>query len=247
MYRPNLAERAAEIEAFLGCTGAEERLAKGFHHQHALVAESFKAARIVDDEDLLRWYRGTTTYIWELSAYHSEESGFNYAGMCEGIAARFQPEHEVIALGDGIGDLTIALFDARIDVYYHDLADSCTAGFAQHRFETRYGPYSKLHPGLWMTDDWEPELGIQEWDGVIALDFMEHLTDVEAWVQAIHVALRPGGRFMAQNAFGIGDDEHEGSIPMHLVRNNRYVGNGWADLLNDIGFEHEVAEWWVRK
>lgn len=243
MYRPSLAERAKEIEDFLGCDGAEERLAKGFHHQHALVADSFRAARVVDDVDLLRWYRETTTYIWELSAYHGDDR-FNYGGMCDGIVARFQPGEEVLALGDGIGDLTIALQDAGISAYYHDLESSRTAGFAEHRFTSHYKDTTV--PGLWLTDGWDPELGEMEWDGIVALDFMEHLTDVEGWVRAIHEGLRPGGKFMAQNAFGIGDDEHEGSIPMHLVRNNRFVYE-WPALLTDVGFEHEIAEWWIKK
>lgn len=243
MYDPTLAERATEIEAFLGCTGAEERLAKGFHYQHALVAEDFRRANPGDDNALLEWYRTTDAYIWELSAYHAKEHLFNYSGMCSGITARFKPGDEVMALGDGIGDLTIALHDAGIAAYYHDLAGSHTANFAESRFRAHYPDQSI--PGLWVTDDWEPELGLGEWDGVVALDFMEHVTDVPAWTEAIYESLRPGGRFMAQNAFGIGDDEHEGSIPMHLTRNNRYQQE-WGALLGKVGFEHEIAEWWVK-
>lgn len=242
MHSPSLDERAGEIEAFLGCTGAAERLAKGFHYNHALVAADFRAAAPADDDELLEWYRSTTAYIWELSAYHLEV-GFNYGGMCDGIAARFAEGAFVLALGDGIGDLTIALRDAGMNAHYHDLKGSLTAAFARTRHETRYGQNGL--DALW-TADWDPELGEECWDGIIALDFMEHLINVEDWVRAVHTALVPGGRFMALNAFAIGDDDHEGSIPMHLVRNNHFE-HDWARLLTAVGFDHEIAEWWVKR
>lgn len=243
MYRPSLADRAKEINTFLGCDNAEERLRRGFHANHALVAEDFRAFAPANDDELLQWYRGTDAYIWELSVYHLEETGFNYSGMCDGIAARFVQKEFVLALGDGVGDLTIALHDVGANAYYHDLETSRTAEFARFRHSARYGQNGPA--ALW-TAGWKPDVGDDCWDGIIALDFMEHLVNVEDWVRAAHTGLVTGGRLMAQNAFAIGDLEHEGSIPMHLVRNNHYE-HDWATLLQDVGFDHEVAEWWIKR
>lgn len=237
-----LSDRAHEIEEFLGVTGAQERLAQGFHHNHALVAASFRAANPVTDDELLEWYRTTDAYIWELTAYHLDP-GFNYSGMCEGIVARFTTDDEVLALGDGVGDLSMALHDKGIYACYHDLTDSLTAGFAQHRFQTLYGNGG---PGVWTTNSWEPEFGEECWNAIIALDFMEHLINVEEWITAIHKALVPGGRLMAQNAFAIGDNDHGGSIPMHLTRNNRFE-HDWVSTVTAAGFDHEIAEWWIKR
>jgi SAM-dependent methyltransferase len=258
-------ERATEIAKFfeMPVDEAVQLLSKGFHYLHAAVAADFRRADPKNDAELLEWYRSTHAYVWELSAYHLDP-GFNYSGMCEGIANHLVAlnKESVLCLGDGIGDLSFRLWQAGLDTSYHDLAMSVTAEFAERTIWQRMddSPAGMDDPDhlsmhFHLTSSWTPEFGRctncggdfreESYDAVVALDFFEHLTDVEAWARAVYRALRPGGQFLAQNAFGIGDNEHEGSIPCHLTRNNRFVAD-WDPLLVEIGFQRQPSGWWVR-
>lgn len=240
--RKDLWSRAQEIGIFFGIdtTLVAERLREGFVPLHHAVAEDFNLSGPVGDDELLSWYRKTEAYIWELSAYHLDE-GFNYMGMCEGITNHCVALNldRVLCLGDGIGDLTMTLARAGRTPIYHDLANSRTAEFALFRFEHLL---DKM-PQYYLTAGWSPGNFPPGLDAVIALDFFEHLTNVEEWAQATANLLRPGGWFLAQNAFAIGDDEHGGSIPMHLVKNNRFETD-WDPLLRSLGMNQVEGGWW---
>jgi hypothetical protein len=77
---------------------------------------------------------------------------------------------------------------------------------------------------------------------VISLDFLEHVVNVETWVQEIYKELEPGGLFFAQNAFACGSGP-DGSIPCHLQINDRFV-NDWEPLLARVGFEQLSSNWY---
>ncbi len=264
--------RAAEIAAFLGIPEAEaaERLAKGFGYQHQRVNDDFRRCNPRTDEELLGWYRSTTEYIWELSAYH-DDPGFNYSGMCGGIITRLKNEgaQHVLCLGDGIGDLTLECRRAGLNAVYHDLSDSRTAAFAEYCNRVVFKPdfmvlesrgwVPELKPGLCYdcasrsTSESESCDHIAL-DAAISLDFLEHVTDVPAWCRAIHAALKPGGLFCAQNAFDCGSG-NDGAIPCHLAVNDKYAHaaphtNGralWDHLLiEELGFE-QLGPNWYRK
>lgn len=240
-------KRAREISEFLKVPEgyAKQRLEKGFHYNHHEVANDFNDARTnVDNADsLLNWYRNTDAYIWELSAYHLDQ-GFNYSGMCEGIALglRHSGKNKVLSLGDGIGSLSIRLAEEGLEATYHDLEGGKTANFAQYRFSLE----EKLVINTLFTSSFEPKLGNRAFDAVVALDFFEHVVNVEEWAKAVYDTLKKGGVFIAQNAFAIGDIEHGNSIPMHLAVNNKYETE-WFPLLQSIGFVlHENKQWWTK-
>lgn len=238
-------ELATEISLYLGLPRASAlvRLQSGFGTLHNAVTEDFKRANPRTDDELLAWYRATEAYIWELAAYHCD-GGFNYAGMCKGIADRLKQIPgcpRVLVLGDGIGTMTIALKQAGIDATYHDLAGSKTAGFAALRYWRRIG---EMMPQL-LTAGWAPELGPPaQFDAVVSADFFEHVTDVPAWTAAAQSVLKPGGVMLAQNAFAIGSGDH-GSMPMHLARNDRYESE-WRGLLLGSGWSDAQGNWWAK-
>jgi dTDP-4-dehydrorhamnose reductase len=240
----NIKRRAFELALFFGISvdDARGRLEGGFFPAHHDVAEDFREhdTDVNDDKSLLAWYLQTDKYIWELSAYHLD-AGFNYKGMCDGITTRLSNEEKnrVLCMGDGIGDLTMDCWEAGLRPTYHDLDGSLTSQFAKFRFALNMGTYVTN-----LTDSWTPPVG-EDYDCVVALDFFEHLVNVDVWAQATYDMLRTGGYFMAQNAFAIGDAEHGDSIPMHLSVNNKYEKE-WGHLLQGIGFEHMVAEWWQK-
>lgn len=238
--------RAREIAEFLGIPEADAiaKLSRGFGELHNEVTADFRRCNPQTDAELLEWYRTTEAYIWELTAYHLD-SGFNYSGMCAGIVKRLSvecPGGKFLSLGDGIGDLTLALheMDPNSVAVYHDLAKSKTAGFAWHRFVNQTGD----HQSQRLTDDWSPRLdwlGL-DYDAIVSLDFLEHVTDLPAWIAAIYAALKPGGLLMAQNAFGCGSGP-DGAMPMHLARNDRFVTD-WDPFLSSIGFVQESSNWY---
>lgn len=247
-------DRALELSLYLGISRQVvlDRLARGFGHQHMEVAKDFRIANPESDDDLLRWYAGTTAYIWELTAYHLD-AGFNYFGMVDGIITHLKAKgcQRVLCLGDGVGDLSMKCHDAGLQPVYHDLASSKTADFAAFRMKRRYGARPLPLP-FFLSPGWEPPYGpgreptsLERFDAIVALDFFEHLTDVEGWARACWLMLRPGGLFVAQNAFGIGN-EPGGTLPMHLERNNRFVSE-WDPMMDGIGFVRTGEGNWRRK
>jgi dTDP-4-dehydrorhamnose reductase/SAM-dependent methyltransferase len=247
-------ELVTDLAVFFGISEAEARmkLGQGFAIHHANVAADFRAMNPQSDSELLEWYRQTEAYIWELGAYHLD-GGFNYKGMVEGIVERLRgTEGSVLCLGDGIGDLTLQLRQAGIDAIYHDLRDSKTSEFAEFRFWRRFG----ADLPVFMSKGWEPNLNwkLRSLDGngsiqnhlikaVLCLDFLEHMPNVEAWVKAIREVLQPGGVALFQNAFNMGSGR-DGSIPMHLTRNDRYEKD-WTPLMQKTGFRQQgTSNWW---
>jgi 2-polyprenyl-3-methyl-5-hydroxy-6-metoxy-1,4-benzoquinol methylase len=243
----DLTDCAREIAAFLGRSEAEclARLQLGFGYQHKRVNDDFRRVNPRTEAELLDWYRTTEEYIWELSAYHADP-GFNYSGMCAGIAERLKAEgmRTVLCLGDGIGDLTLTLARAGFEAWYHDLHDSQTMAFAQSRFAMYGVDFRYL-----ATPDFDPAIVIggegddaRPFDAVVSLDYLEHVVNVDLWVEAIFETLMPGGIFVAQNAFNIGSGK-DGSIPMHLDINDRYEKE-WDALLFALGFTQMGPQWY---
>lgn len=231
---------ARQLAIFLGITeaAAVAKLRLGFGRLHQEVAADFRRENPKTDWELLDWYMRTESYIWELTAYHADPA-WNYKGMCEGVCARLKASgaRRVLCLGDGIGDLTLALRRAGIDAVYHDLAGSKTARFAAFRYWAETG---EVLPQS-LTSGWVPEIG-GGYDCVASFDFLEHVTDVPAWSRAIREALVPGGLFFVQNAFNCGSGKR-GSIPCHLARNDRYEKE-WDPLMASIGMVQESSNWY---
>ncbi len=240
-----LVQRAKEFAVFMGMDegAASRRLLRGFGPLHNEVADDFRKANPQTDDELLKWYRTTEAYIWELSAYHIDP-GFNYAGMCEGIinTLRSNGVKEALVLGDGIGDMAIALGRAGIHGVYHDLKNSLTAAFAEFRQMMYLGTCDMA-----CTDGWEPLLPVVSgsMQAIISCDFMEHLPSPDSWLRAVYDRLEPGGLFMGQHAFGIGSGP-DGSIPMHLSCNDHYEKD-YGPLMIEIGFVQEGTSNWWRK
>lgn len=238
------ASDAREIALFLGCREvvARQELERGFGELHQAVAASFNEYNPQSDKQLVDWYRTTDAYIWELTAYHLDE-GFNYQGMCDGIITHLQgcQAQKVLCVGDGVGTVTLRLRKAGIDAVYHDLADSLTANFAQFRFWRQLGRVGDVL----LSDGWEANFPAAEFDAVVCLDFLEHVTDVPQWAGELFETLKPGGQALFRNAFGAGSGP-KGSIPMHLARNDRYVTE-YTSLMQQVGWKQiGTSNWWKR-
>lgn len=243
----NLQRSAREIASFLGIpeSAALAKLNTGFAALHAEVAQDWRRANPRTEEEILRWYRTTESYIWELAAYHTDPA-WNYDGTCIGIGTELKHMgfHRVLCLGDGIGDLTSSLREQGLDAVYHDLWNSKTMAFARFAYEQRTGQRLRV----FATHDFSPGSALRNgehgWDAIVSLDYLEHCPNVEEWTAAIHQALRPGGVFVAQNAFNVGSGP-KGSIPCHLAVNDRFEKE-WDQTLQRQGFE-QIRSQWYRK
>ena len=236
--------RAKELAAFLKVPYPKvvERLGQGFGPLHNAVTEDFNRANPKTDEELTNWYRTTDSYLWELTAYHVDK-GFNYSGMTGGIAAVLKSKgvDRVLCLGDGVGSLTIAMKNAGMTPFYHDLMDSRTAAFARSRMVMRFTDYVNGS----LTASFDPGgLHVTPFDAVVSLDYLEHVPNVEQWVKFIYGELNPGGFFVAQNAFNCGSGV-DGAIPMHLVVNDHYERD-WDPLLFSLGFVQLASNWYQK-
>lgn len=265
----NLTHRSRELAAFLRLPHlkVEQRLLQGFGPLHNEVTADFNRAAPKADDELLNWYRTTDAYLWELTAYHCD-AGFNYSGMCEGIitrlkhaaterkmldgpqlhidGVRIKPPSDnainpmrVLCLGDGVGTLTIKMKEAGLAPVYHDLAGSRTSMFAQARFAMRFKDAIPER----MSITFEPPV-LAGYDAVCSLDYLEHVPNVDEWVRAIWAALKPGGLFVAQNAFNCGSGP-DGAIPQHLAVNDHWEKD-WDPLLASIGFVQLASNWYLR-
>lgn len=239
--------RAKEIAAYLRMTwrDALNKLASGFGTLHNEVAQDFRSNGGYEEEKLLAWYRKTDAYIWELTAYHLDP-GFNYRGMVSGIVEALKGKGitgVVVCLGDGTGDLSLGIEAAGMKAVYNDLYRSRIAEFAQARFLMQQTDYERGGIGTAMTTDFTPELPVGA-EAVVSLDFLEHVPNVEAWVKEIYACLKPGGYFVAQNAFNMGSGK-DGSIPMHLTVNDHYETD-WDPLLSSVGFKQLASNWYQK-
>lgn len=249
----SLNERAREIAVFLGISeeSARAKLSRGWEHLHNAVTADWNKANPKTDAEILQWYRTTEAYIWELAFYHSDP-GWAYGAKMQQISEELKRHGvtgKVLVLGDGIGDLTWYLRMQGFDAIYHDLRGSRTAAFAQFVWWKRTGE-TFFHEQ--MSADFRPvgfdpgprmAIGYEPWfEAVVSLDFLEHVPNVAEWTEAVHRALKPGGLFVAQNAFGIGSD---GSMPMHLKVNDRFEKD-WDPTLFAQGFEQISPQWYRR-
>lgn len=244
-----LARRSQELAGFLKkrVWSVYQELKLGFGEMHRRVAEDFRRNGGLTEDRLLDWYRKTDSYLWELTSYHIDP-GFNYKGMCEGIATRLKNDFSggrVLCLGDGVGDLSLALADAGLMARYNDLEGSRTWQFAETRFMMRRDSHSPGDIIMSPSFTFEPIIPAEKfYDAVVSLDFLEHVPNVEMWVQAIFRSLKPGGLFCAQNAFNMGSGPH-GSIPMHLSVNDHY-DRDWDPLLFSLGFVQLASNWYQK-
>ena len=220
----------------------KQELSKGFLHFHKAIADDWNVSSPVTQAHISEWYSKTNGYIWELHTYHLADYGFGdqFKGSCETIDSLMQSYKgcgaKVLELGGGIGDLSLFLNDKGWDITYYDIPGK-TMEFALFNYVYWKSHYNGNLNLKFIASDGNPTSIIDNYDIIVATDFFEHLPGVEAYVKKCFDILTPNGILIAFNAFGEGSVSNSGTIPQHLVVNDKYVTE-FVPLMKQIGFEN---------
>lgn len=147
-----------------------------------------------DAAQVIRYYQDTERYVFESSyfeAIHERQAEYREAYLtCRKFRVR-----RVLDFGGGGGGLTLYLRARGIPCDYLDIPGK-TFDFAAFRFARRGLPVLQL-------DGLKP-FPISSYDAVVALDVLEHLSDLEGALRRICGTLRPGGLLLSKSTFEAG-------------------------------------------
>lgn len=138
------------------------------------------------------FYLSSRTYLFA-NAIHFHDA----PALVDDVAAALPPGGQILDLGGGTANLTLALAARGFDVDYHELS-ALQKEFARYRVE-KHGLDARVR----ILDSWA-ELPAERYDGVCAVDVLEHLPDLATVVGRIAAALVTGGVLIDASSFGAG-------------------------------------------
>lgn len=184
-----------------------------------LMNESWTKANPKTTEDILKFYKETELYLYDLALWHfSERRKFDIELMTS-LKHQWDKKKETIFkdktpklldFGCGIGQNSIMLARIGFEVTLADL-DSKTLAFTEHRFKKHNVPCK-----VWKVDieDMPPE---EKYDFILAFDVFEHMDSesMKKHVETMSKIKHPGTEVMMSNSF-TKDAGGPGSHPMHF-------------------------------
>lgn len=196
---------------------SDEEVVRRCIRWEALSVEEWQSEERTDEDGLLRFYRTTTSWSFDLLWYAYLQAEGHHAPVSV-AALRWAEAHTAgrrhLDLGSGIG-ATGALFVLR--GWESTLADvsSTLLDFARFRLKGLDRP-----PRL--VDLTEEELPEGAYDVATAIDTLGHVPDVGATARALHRALAPGGHLLAN--IEVRPPSPENALHLHRdERRERYV------------------------
>jgi 2-polyprenyl-3-methyl-5-hydroxy-6-metoxy-1,4-benzoquinol methylase len=208
----------AELAEYLGVSLEEaERRCRVAARQ---LAEEWRAVNPETDDDMLRFYRQSTTYIGDLVHERSKPYGFGGYHAVEAVRlGKARGLASVLDFGSGDGSCGVLYARHGFDTSVADVSPYLL-DFARRRFARR----SLAGTFLLLPDQALPE---RAFDLVTAFDTLEHVARPLEAVAAIHRSLRPGGYLVANTPFGQTEIH-----PMHIP----YDRSAFLRGARDIGF-----------
>ena len=179
----------------------------------------------VTEEEIEQFYRITPFYVFDLAYWHMKKGQRKFRNEVLKTAGG-----DVLEYGGGIGDLCVRLAERGLNVTYGDVS-GLTLEFAQWLFKKR-GQSIKVI-GL------EKEEPCRQYDTIICIDVIEHLTNPEAALQKMAASLKNGGKLIVTNLQALEDfDLH----PMHMR-----LEFDAEELLKSLGLNRTDKDWlWVK-
>ncbi|HIE30486.1 TPA: class I SAM-dependent methyltransferase [Candidatus Poribacteria bacterium] len=201
----------------------KETIQKKLEQGTFLLADEWRKRNPKTPAEIRTFYCETENYLFELTQWHLIDS------------VRFQTQrivqfcrqvnlHSLLNYGCGIGEEGIALAEAGFDVTLADVPGK-TFAFAKWRVQQR---------GLKMRFiEIEDDAPLQDiYDGIICLEVLEHLLDPCVVLRHFYEHLASNGYLFVTATF-----VHSETHPMHLAKNNRYQGEEFLKVMDELGFE----------
>jgi mycofactocin glycosyltransferase len=222
----------ADLATFVGMS-PEDCRTRLRAYAPAELAEEWRRAGPMIQEDPTRFYRATDLYVWDLMQWHASAARRPYWQALDYLTRHLTPSDERIRVYDfgcGVGTDALFLASRGYDVTLVDV-DGPTFNFAKHRFARR-GLKARFIESR--SDLPEPDT---TYDAVLCFDVLEHLPNPEAAVRRLVSALKPGGFLLQQGTF-----EDDGEHPCHLTEGiRRFGGLRWHIHLAGLGLKREMG------
>lgn len=187
------------------------------------LAEEWKKMDPKTPEETLAFYQEAENYVFDLAQWHLSEwtkrQTQNILEFCRQKGLR-----RILDYGCGIGEEGIALAKSGFDVTLADVLGN-TFNFAKWRVQQK-GLQVKF---INVVND----APLQEtYDGIICLEVLEHLWELEVTVKHLHQHFASEGFLLVTATF-----YHSDLHPMHLKKNLKYQGEEFLQMMRNIRFE----------
>lgn len=190
-----------------------------------LVANLWNQLNPQTEEEIKKFYKINPYYVFEFISWHASIEQRNFRKKI--VEYSFG---DVLDYGGGIGDLSLKIAEKGLNVTYGDIGKR-NIEFAEWVFKKRGFNIKVL--------DLDKDLDLlEEYDTIICIDVIEHVTDQEVVLNRLARHLRRNGRLIITKLNWVDDD------PMHLK-----MEFDAEKLLNSLGvFKSEEYDWlWVKK
>ena len=214
------------IAEFFGLSESEvrRRISSELEAPGSTVAEAWKQADPRSSDEINRFYRETSSYVYDLVVDHCHRRRRLPSQAVASRIERTGAARNVLMYGDGIGTDSIALARLGHRVTYFDVP-GVTSAFARFRFEREALP----HPVTILQD--EKAIPAEAFDAVVCIEVLEHVPNPPAVMRKLYRALKDEGIALITESFeSIGDE-----FPSHLPENFQYAGRT-HQLMEDLGF-----------
>ncbi|MBN2591701.1 MAG: methyltransferase domain-containing protein [Sedimentisphaerales bacterium] len=217
----NLGDEDEVVQWIHDITGKDEttirdNLRKEFEQSGANVVEAFNEAALEPytwSEELVKFYEQTDAFIYELVLWNRN----SIKRRMRSYIAKYLSEYEgtgknVLCVGDGLGFDSFYFAQKGQKVTYYEVE-----GFS-NRFASRL--FDPAGEAIKIASDSE-QIQKEYFDAVVCLDVLEHVKDVEAFINQLVSFLCPGGILIVHSPFYM----IHPSNPTHLKANRKYSGS----------------------
>jgi len=192
----------------------------------------FKGRELMKDEwntrspqgrdEVVNFYKETENYIFDLAWWHRDFGRKQLTTAAIDIC-RQNRSRKILDFGCGTGQDGILFAEAGFDVTLGDLPGK-TFDYAKWRIEK-----SGLDIDFVNSD------GLTErYDAILCFDVLEHIWEPGEIVKYLYQHLSDGGILLVTTHFG-----HSEEHPMHLARNDKYMGDNFTEMMSEAGFRME--------
>jgi len=197
-----------------------ERVEKEIDNTGINVAEAWNSKQPKNKDEILKFYRETDSYIFDLLIEHNRPIREQLRKLILSKLKNYSRINSILDYGSGLG-IDAKYFDRNnYNVTAYEL-ESKTANFSKFLIQNE-----KSNVKLVTSQD-----NLSKYDAVICLEVLEHVTNPTETLSKIYSHLNQNGILILTESF-----EMVGlNYPSHLLENQKY-GNSWKNEAEKIGF-----------